>query len=139
MRTAIFPARFDQLNAIRDFVTQAANDASLDESGVCAVEMAVDEACSNIIEHAYKGIQDGDIECTCDSNEAALTVILRDHGQAFDISSVPVPDIASALEDRKIGGLGVFLIRKLMDTVRYERLGEAGNVLTMIRERKSKK
>ncbi len=139
MRTAIFPARFDQLNAIREFVTQAAKDAGMDESNACAVEMAVDEACSNIVEHAYRGKPGGDIECTCDSTDAALTIILRDHGCPFNVSTVPNPDLSSTLEDRKVGGLGVFLIHNLMDEVRYEHMGDAGNVLTMVRKIKSVK
>lgn len=139
MRTAIFPAHFDQLNAIRDFVNHASDDAGLDEKGRCAVEMAVDEACSNIIEHGYRGMLEGDIECTCDHNDKALTIIIRDHGQAFNIDDVPIPDITDNLEDRKVGGLGVFLIRELMDKVRYERLGETGNILTLIRKIKSRK
>lgn len=139
MRTAIFPARFDQLNAIRDFVTQAAGDAGMDESGACAVEMAVDEACSNIVEHAYKGMETGDIECTCDCDDQVLTVILRDHGRSFNVTTVPSPDLSSALEDRKVGGLGVYLMRKLMDEVRYEHLGDSGNVLTLVRRLKSQK
>jgi serine/threonine-protein kinase RsbW len=138
MRTAIFSARFDQLDAIREFVNQAASDAGMDESGLCAVEMAVDEACSNIIEHAYCGVKGGDIECTCDCDDQALTVILRDHGCPFDLMTVPTPDLSTALEDRRVGGLGVFLIRNLMDEVRYERLGESGNVLTLVRKLKSR-
>jgi serine/threonine-protein kinase RsbW len=131
MRTAIFPARFDQLDAIREFICHAADDAGMDESGHCAVEMAVDEACSNVIEHAYDGIKGGDIECTCDCDDHQLTIILRDHGRPFDITAVPSPDISTALEDRRVGGLGVFIIRKLMDDVHYERLGDSGNVLTL--------
>jgi serine/threonine-protein kinase RsbW len=137
MRTAIFPARFDQLDAIREFVKHASDDAGLDEAGHCAVEMAVDEACSNIVEHAYNGMNEGDIECTCDHNEEALTIILRDHGQPFDIDAVPSPDISNELEDRRVGGLGVFLIREFMDEVRYERLGDSGNILTLVRKIKS--
>lgn len=137
MRTAIFPARFDQLDAIRQFVNHAGIDAEMDESGLCAVEMAVDEACSNIIEHAYFGMKEGEIECTCDHNDQTLTIILRDHGQPFQIASVPDPDLSLNLNKRKVGGLGVYLIRKLMDEVRYERLGDLGNILTLVRRLKS--
>ena len=106
--------------------------------GICAVEMAVDEACSNIIEHAYEGMETGDIEITCDEDDQDITVILRDHGQPFDITTVPIPDISTSLEDRQVGGLGIFLMRTLMDNVRYERLGNSGNVLTLVRSIKSK-
>jgi serine/threonine-protein kinase RsbW len=139
MRTAIFPAHFDQLEAIRQFATQAALDAGMDGDGECAVEMSVDEACSNIIEHAYKGMKAGDLEITCDSDAECLTIIVRDHGQPFNILDVSVPDLSSGLEDRRVGGLGIFLMRTLMDEVHYEQLGTAGNVLTMVRSLKSKK
>lgn len=139
MRTAIFPAKFDQLDSIRQFATQAAADAGMDESSACSVEMAMDEACSNIIEHAYEGMPTGDIECTCDSDGQTLTIIVRDHGQTFDVTAVAQPDISAALEDRPIGGLGVYLMRKLMDEVHYERMGESGNVLTMVKHFKRRK
>lgn len=134
MRTAIFPARFDQLDAIRSFVIQAARDAQMNEDGICAIEMAVDEACSNIVEHAYQGMTAGDIECTCESNDTSLTVILHDHGCSFNILTIPDPDLSSALEERPVGGLGIFLIRNLMDEVSYESQGATGNVLTLVRK-----
>ena len=136
MRTAIFPAKYDQLEAIRKFAGQAAKDLGMDESDTYSVELAVDEACTNIIEHAYRGIHDGEIECTCDARDDDLTIILRDHGRPFDVASVPEPDLKADLEDRKVGGLGVFLIHKLMDDVRFEPLGKSGNVLTMVKRRR---
>jgi serine/threonine-protein kinase RsbW len=131
MRTAIFSASFDQLDAIREFMNHASKDAGMDEPGRCAVEMATDEACSNIIEHAYQGLSAGEIECVCEYDEQTFTIILRDHGQPFDMSSIPMPDLTNALENRKVGGLGVFLIRELMDEVRYENKGKLGNILTL--------
>lgn len=139
MRTLIVPARFDQLDTLRRFAVQAAADAGLEEPALSAVEMAVDEACSNIIEHAYEGIRDGQIECTCGSNQEAFIVILRDRGRSFDILKVPPPDLTSDLEERHVGGLGIFLMRRLMDEVRYEHLGEAGNVLTLVKRLKQSK
>jgi serine/threonine-protein kinase RsbW len=135
MRTAIFLARFDQLDAIRGFAAQAARDAGMQDSEVNAVELAVDEACSNIVEHAYKGRKKGEIECTCDSGPEALTIILRDHGRPFDVSKVPIPDVDADLKDRRIGGLGIFIMKKLMDDVRFEALGKSGNVLTMVKRK----
>lgn len=139
MRTAIFPAKFDQLDSMRQFAIQAATDIGMDEPLVCAVEMAMDEACSNIIEHAYEGMGTGDIECTCEMDDGTLSIILRDHGCSFDVTAVPEPDISAALDDRPIGGLGVFLMRQLMDEIRYERMGELGNVLTMVKHFKPRK
>jgi serine/threonine-protein kinase RsbW len=137
MRTAIFSAHLDQLEAIRVFATQAARDAGMDERGVSAVELAVDEACSNIIEHAYQGIEPGDIECTCDAQADSLRIMIRDHGKPFDPNALQEPDLQASLEDRPLGGLGVFLMRNLMDSVRFEPLGQAGNLVTMVRRLRS--
>jgi serine phosphatase RsbU (regulator of sigma subunit)/putative methionine-R-sulfoxide reductase with GAF domain/anti-sigma regulatory factor (Ser/Thr protein kinase) len=136
MRTAIFPAKFDQLDSIREFAIQAARDAGMDDSETYAIELSIDEACTNIIEHAYQGENRGEIECTCDSNEVCLTVVIRDHGKPFDPSTVVTPDLNADIENRAVGGLGVFLMKQLMDEVHFEPLGEAGNVLTMVKRRK---
>jgi serine/threonine-protein kinase RsbW len=136
MRTAIFPANPDQLDEIRKFASQAARDAGMDESAVYAVELCMDEACSNVIEHAYEGKNEGEIECTCDLNEKDLTIIIHDHGKSFNPANVPLPDLTADLDSRPIGGLGIFLMKKLMDEVRFESFGESGNVLTLIKHRK---
>lgn len=132
-----FPGRFDSLAEIAEFVTRAAGAAGLDKDAVYAVEMAVDEACTNIIEHAYGGEGRGDIECTCEVNHDRLSVTLRDYGCPFNPSSVPEPDIRSALEDRREGGLGVYLIRRLMDEVYFEFTSDSGNVLTMVKRKET--
>lgn len=132
-KTATFPARFDSLAAIGEFVTRAADAAGLDARAVYAVQLAVDEACSNIIEHAYGGEGRGDIECTYIINSHGLTVILRDYGCPFDPTSVPEPDLCASLEDRQAGGLGLYCIRQLMDQVCFEFTSDSGNVLTMVK------
>jgi serine/threonine-protein kinase RsbW len=136
-KTATFPARFDSLSAVGEFVTRAAEAAGLDARAVYAVQLAVEEACANIIEHAYGGEGCGDIECTCIVNENGLTVILRDNGRPFDPTSVPEPDICASLEDRKARGLGLYLIRQLMDKVRFEFTPDSGNVLTMVKRKEA--
>ena len=137
MRTAIFSANFDQLDAIREFAAQAARDAGMDDSAIYAVELSMDEACTNVIEHAYEGMEGGEIECTCDTDDKNLTIIIHDHGKSFDPSAIALPDLEADLDSRPVGGLGVFLMKKLMDEVRFEPMGEAGNVLTMIKRRKA--
>jgi anti-sigma regulatory factor (Ser/Thr protein kinase) len=136
-KTATFPARLDSLAAIGEFVIHAAEAAGLDARAVYAVQLAVDEACANIIEHAYGGEGRGDIECTCIVNENGLTVILRDHGRPFDPTSVPEPDFCASLEDREVGGLGLYCIRRLMDQVLFEFTPDSGNVLTMVKHKES--
>lgn len=136
-QTAMFPGRFDNLAAIGEFVSRAAEAAGLDDRAVYEVQMAVDEACSNIIEHAYGGEGHGPIECTCRVEDEGLTVVLYDQGRRFDPSSVPAPDLSSRLEDRTGGGLGLYFMRQLMDEVRFEFTPDAGNRLTMVKRRGS--
>jgi serine/threonine-protein kinase RsbW len=139
MRTSIFLARFNKLDNIREFVGQAAVDAGLDEKQVYAVQLSADEACTNVIEHAYGGECDDQIEVTCNITDAGLTIIVKDHGQVFDPGSVPEPDLGSDLSKRGIGGLGLYLIRNMMDRVEYESSTDYGNVLTMVKYRQTAK
>ena len=134
-QTTSFPGRFDSLAAIGEYVTRAAEAAGLDARSVQGVELAVDEACSNIIEHAYGGEGRGDIEVTYRIDGDGLTVLLRDYGQPFDPDRVPEPDLQAPLEDRDAGGLGLHFIRQLMDQVRFEFTAGSGNVLTMVKRR----
>jgi len=132
--TKTFPGRFDSLKDISEFARQAAEASGFDEDTVYQVQLAVDEACSNIIEHAYGGEGHGDIECTCRAEPSGLTVTLRDKGRPFDPTSVPEPSLHTDLQDRQMGGLGVYLIRKLMDEVHFK-CTDSGNVLTLVKRK----
>ena len=119
-RNRVFVANFKSLEEIRNFVGQAARDCGLSNASIYAVEMAVDEACTNIIEHAYQGECTEVIECTCRISEDGLHVQLKDCGTPFDPSNVPEPDVEASLEDRSPGGLGFFFMHKLMDEIFFE-------------------
>jgi serine/threonine-protein kinase RsbW len=133
-RSSRFPGEFESLPAICDFASGAAEAAGLNEDAVYEVQLAVDEACANIIEHAYGGEGNGEIECSCRIDPDKLTMVLRDHGRPFDPDSVPEPDTSSDIEERKARGLGLYLLRKLMDEVRFE-FTESGNVLTLVKRK----
>ena len=133
MSTVIFPADFEQLDAIRDFVGEAASQAGLSGKEIYAVQLAADEACSNVIEHAYKDMHGGQIEITCESRPAEVRIVIHDHGALFDMNKVKKPDITQRLEDREVGGLGVYFIHKLMDEVHFESKENEGNTLTMVK------
>ena len=138
-QTLTFPGRFESLAAISEFVTNAARSAGLDACAVDAVQLAVDEACSNIIEHAYGGEGHGDIECTCRVNDDGLTVILRDHGCSFDPSLVPEPNTHPSLDDKTCtgGGLGLYFMRQMLDEVDFDFAPGSGNVVTMVKRKES--
>jgi serine/threonine-protein kinase RsbW len=119
------------LATISDFVSACAREWALNEYDTFALQMATDEACANVIEHAYNGRPDGtvSIECSLANDEVILTI--RDRGRPFDPKSVPRPDMAAPLDKRHEGALGLYLMEKLMDVVQFEFDPTRGNRLTM--------
>lgn len=129
-----FPGRHDALAEIRAFVAEAAEAAGLGPSAVYKVQLAVDEACSNIIDHAYGGEGRGDIECTCRVTDEGLLIKLRDRGEPFDPDSVPKPELHGDIEERSPGGLGLYFIHNLMDEVDFTfQVDDDTNVLTLVK------
>ena len=129
-----FPAKFVYLDDIRDFVGEIAGQAGFNEREVYSLQLAADEAASNIIEHAYGGNSDAVLDVECDMRGDQLVIVMHDQGRSFDMSKVREPNIKADLSERQIGGLGVYLMRKLMDEVRYESHGGT-NILTMTKRR----
>lgn len=129
-----FPAKFEYLDEIRDYVAEIARRNGFTDKEIYSLQLAADEAASNIIEHAYEGINNGSIDLSCDMRGDAFTITMRDEGRTFDPSKVKLPNLKADLSERQIGGLGVYLMRKLMDEVRYETSGKS-NTLTMIKRR----
>lgn len=103
----IFPGKYESLPAISAFVTQFARELGFDEDAVYAVELAVDEACTNIIEHAYKH-DDGTIVCSCAELKKGIKITLEDQGKTFDPLEVPEPDPSLPLEKVSPRGAGLF-------------------------------
>jgi serine/threonine-protein kinase RsbW len=128
----IVPARYDRIKQICTFVVEAAEIAGLDESAVFHCQIAVDEACTNIIEHGYEGEDKGQIEVVCQSDPGALTIELRDQAKPFDASQVPDPKLNLSIEDTAIGGLGVYFMKKMMDEVSFTHT-KGTNSLVMVK------
>lgn len=135
MHSVQFAAKFEFLDEIREFVGEIARNGGFGDKDVYNIQLAADEAASNIIEHAYEGVSNGILEISCGVRDSAITIIMVDHGESFDPSAIPMPDLKADLSERKIGGLGIFLMRKLMDEVYYE-VRKSGNVLTMIKRKR---
>jgi serine/threonine-protein kinase RsbW len=138
MKKLIIPASFSSLEKIRDYFSLAAQEAGLDEDAVFEVQVAVDEAASNIIDHAYKGECESKIECTYELLSDGLKLILHDHGKPFEPEKVELPDIVSNPSQRKQGGLGLYFMRQMMDEVNFSFNKDGGNNLTMFKQRKAK-
>lgn len=129
-----FPASFEYLDEIRECVATVARSSGFTEKTIYSLQLAADEAASNIIEHAYEGVSDGTLFITCKMNGDAIVITMRDQGRSFNPSKVKEPNLQADLSERQIGGLGVYLMRKLMDSVNYES-SRSGNVLTMTKRR----
>lgn len=136
MQTVQFAAKFELLDEIREHVGNIARQGGFNDKDVYNIQLATDEAASNIIEHAYENKSDGILELSCGIQGDTIRIILTDHGESFDPSEIPLPDLQADLADRKIGGLGIFLMRKLMDEVHYESKADKSNTLTMIKRRR---
>jgi serine/threonine-protein kinase RsbW len=135
MPKTTFPARFEFLDEIREFVAQVAYEGGFTEREIYSLQLAADEAASNIIEHAYGGDSGADLDIACDVQGEMIIITMHDTGAPFDPSKVKQPNLKADLSDRQIGGLGVYLMRKLMDEVHYESNARTGNLLTMIKRR----
>jgi len=131
------PGKVECLAQIADFVGSVARDAGWNDKQIYHVQMAVDEACSNIIEHAYgPGIQ-GDIELSCCVEaQGDLVISIHDDGRPFDPTVVPDPPLGSDLENLPEGGLGMYFMRKLMDQVTFRFDKKGGNTLIMVKRRR---
>ena len=129
----VFPGRYENLEKICDLVTEQATRAGFDDSAVYAIQTAVDEACSNIIEHAYQGEDRGSIDVTISNNTGCLTIRLIDQGLPFNPDSIPEPDIHASLDQRDSHGLGMYFMHKLMDSIIFESSPDTGNILTMVK------
>jgi serine/threonine-protein kinase RsbW len=135
MVTATFPGRLAEVARICEFVSKNAVTAGLDDMAVYSVELAVDEACTNIIEHAYGGDGKGEIECSCEILPNGFKVVLRDFGRSFNPDKVPAHKPKARLQEVKARGAGLYLIRKMMDEVSFEFSQKEGNRLTLFKRR----
>ena len=134
MPTKRYTAKFENLDEIRAYVGAQARAAGFDDRTIYSVQLAADEAASNIIEHAYKGKTGQSFMLRCEFSRDRLTMTFLDRGKAFDFSRVETPDISADLSKRKIGGLGIFLMHKLMDEVVYK-VTKSGNYLTLVKRK----
>jgi serine/threonine-protein kinase RsbW len=131
MTTITLPARIDSLPRGLALVVECAVAAGFPPQRVTEIELAVEEALANICFYAYPE-SSGEIEVRCTQDETRHFLIeFTDSGIPFDILARPAPDLTGDVAQRQIGGLGIPLIRALMDNVTYHRKG-ARNILRLM-------
>jgi len=121
------------LSQVRDFVKKAAEDCGFNDETVGKIMLAVDEACTNIIKHAYHYNSDGIIKVNVVFVDPKLKVMITDYGEPFNSKSIPEPNLKEYHRLKKVGGLGMFLMRKLMDNVVYSNPNTKSNKVTLIK------
>ena len=119
-----------QIPQLAGFIETIAQDARLDKSLAMSLNLALEEAVTNVIMYAYPKGSDGLVDIEAVIRKDSIDFMVIDSGKPFDPTAVPDAKVDTALEDRPIGGLGIFLVRNIMDTVKYERK-EGKNLLSM--------
>lgn len=121
--TLTIPSSTRFLEDVREFVKTHATDAGFSDMVVEQLKMAVDEACTNVIEHAYAGEHEQPIEIDITRGKDKLTILIRDKGRQFNQQAYREPNLVEYVKTRKSGGFGVHIMRKLMDEVAYKTTG----------------
>lgn len=141
------PGQYEAIRRICEFVSEGARDAGLDEDAVFHVELCCDEASTNIIEHAYGAESQGEITVTYEATGDEFKITLHDNGRAFDPHEVPPPSLPTVAEESseplppddvidslKVGGLGIYFMRNLMDEVYFDFDTHGGNTLILVKK-----
>ena len=115
----VVPTDVRFLEIVGKFVSQMAKIAGFRDEDVSNIELAVDEACTNVVLHAYEKDDSQSYSVTCMFDDVYLSIEVKDRGQPFNFNAVPEPDVQASIENREVGGLGIYLIRQIMDEVTY--------------------
>lgn len=127
------PSNPRQLRLVREFVSRMVRESPLSASAENKVVLAVDEAVTNIMEHGYAKQSSGEIEIEIDYTETAFQVRIRDHAPSFNPQTVPDADVLNNVKSGQKRGLGIFLMRQIMDEIAYRLLDGGRNELTLIK------
>ncbi len=126
----ILENELEQINLLAEYVDTIADEANIDPSLTMSINLALEEAVTNVVLYAYPEGEKGEVIIDAIINGKTLTFVITDRGIAFNPTEKEDADISLGVDDRPIGGLGIFLVRQLMDSVTYKRDGDY-NILTI--------
>ena len=129
-KSIILANDISEISRLYEFIEELGNDFSLSPDIVFNLNLVLEEAVVNIINYAYPKEEHESIYLSARMHEGSIILVLTDTGKEFDPTAVPEADVTLSADDRQIGGLGIFLIRQIMNEVKYERI-EGKNVLTL--------
>lgn len=128
------PSHPAKLTEIHRWLVEPAQRANLSPEDIADVQLAVIEACANIIEHAYGGRFDQPIALAAQASDGELKLTIRDGGEPFDLTAYQTP----SLDDNGEIGYGIYLMQQIMDQVQFDRSVTGETVLTMVKQRPTK-
>ena len=129
-KTIILANDIAEISRLAQFVDEVGEEFSLAPDITFNLNLVLEEAVVNVINYAYPKEEHQHIYLSAKLHEDSIVLVLTDTGKEFDPTMAPEADITLSAEDRPIGGLGIFLIRQIMNEVKYERI-EGKNVLTL--------
>lgn len=122
-------ASTEYLTKVRDFVAGHARDFGFSNEEIEDIRLAVDEAFTNVVKHAYRFDSSKNVKITLGTHNNEFWISLRDHGKSFNPKSYHEPDLVESIKKKRRGGIGIFLIKKIMDGVEYRRMGSSNEIL----------
>ena len=128
------PAQMSYLTQIRDFVEQVGRKHKYTDKLTNSFKLVIDEACTNIIRHGYRDVKGGEIILKAIIRRQSLTIVVIDQGKSYDPRQANTPDLEKYINIGKRGGLGIMMMRKLMDDVQYN-ITSRGNELRLTKQR----
>lgn len=129
-RRLTLPNDIETIPQLNEFIDNIAEEAGLDMSFTMSLNLALEEAVVNVMTYAYPEGTAGTVDIDIKTNGEQLTCVLSDSGTPFDPTQTPDADTTLSAEERPIGGLGIFLVRQIMDDISYQYVDNK-NVLTL--------
>lgn len=129
-KSIILANELSEISRLNGFIEDIGNEFSLAPDMIFNLTLVLEEAVVNVINYAYPKEDHESIYLSAKMQDGSIIFVLSDSGKEFDPTMAPEADVTLSAEDRQIGGLGIFLIRQIMNEVRYERI-DGKNVLTL--------
>ena len=133
-RRIIMKNEMTEVGRLRTFFFSVCRENDIDDDTAKTLNLALEESVANVIGYAYPKGMRGHVEVTANVSDGKLTLVIKDHGMPFDPTQHAEVDIEAELDERVIGGLGIHLIRTIMDTIEYQRTEDGYNRLTLIKK-----
>jgi serine phosphatase RsbU (regulator of sigma subunit)/anti-sigma regulatory factor (Ser/Thr protein kinase) len=126
-RSIQVPAHWDSLQQLTDFADAVEHDGLLEQDQLFVLRLVIEEIVTNLIKYGYAEAEiEGLVEVDCATSEGLLTITIRDRGRPFDPRETPDPHLSDDVQERAVGGLGVFLVRELVDEIAYNHDAPSG-------------